>query len=446
MNTPAGSGRTINTVHGVGTQVAVSRILRVTSIATTSVQANSATAGVTQADCGTLNYCINRHNTLGGPSTIVFEVSGTIGLATPLYTVTTPTASRLTIAFETAPSPGIQIRGRFPVGGVDKFISHACVRYGYNFSQLDCMEIVGNPAGPARLVFDHCLAAWGGDETFSMGVGASPSQVTISNSVIAEGAGSEGTNAHMYNALIAGDEVLHYGTLIHSSVARNPRLKGVRFGTICCTTYNWRQAAIDWGSNAAQQHVTMAGGTWINGPGNVAGEKPLHHNSEAVSTPGSTLYFNDNRWIQSPTVTQTTRAQLVTVSGAVSDPGATPTWWPVGLIADTSINAHNILRDFVGPRPAERDAHTTALINHIINRTHDPKTILNPATLTGGNPLMADTRQLTNADFPVFAQNTRAFPATPPGGGNWNDIVLDTDGVPRTRLEVYVHTLEDQVL
>jgi hypothetical protein len=120
-------------------------------------------------------------------------------------------------------------------------------------------------------------------------------------------------------------------------------------------------------------------------------------------------------------------------------------FWPVGLIADTSINAHNILLDFVGPRPAERDAHTAALINHVINRTGDPKTILNPTTLTTGN-LMVGTRQLTNADFPVFAQNTRAFPVNPPAGGNWNDIVLDTDGIPRTRLEVYIHTLEDQVL
>jgi hypothetical protein len=55
---------------------------------------------------------------------------------------------------------------------------------------------------------------------------------------------------------------------------------------------------------------------------------------------------------------------------------------------------------------------------------------------------MPGTTQLVEGDWPVFAANTQAFPTTPPGGGNWNDIVTEN----YTRLEAYLHTLEDQVL
>ena len=107
-----------------------------------------------------------------GPRTIVFDVSGTILLATPLVV----DKSHLTIAGQTAPGDGICLRDQtFRI----RQASHIIVRY-LRFRLGD--QNKPRPSGPDCLntddvdhvIFDHITATWGidGNHDLRRGVGA----------------------------------------------------------------------------------------------------------------------------------------------------------------------------------------------------------------------------------------------------------------------------------
>jgi hypothetical protein len=437
MNTPAGSGRTLNVVHAVGTTVTASRILRVDRL-TTGAGDGSIVGGIYR---GSLPWCIGQANTGGVPYTIVLETSGTLNLAGGALPVLTGRYG--TLAFHTAPAPGFQIRGSWVLKRSDLYAAHVCIRYGSNANPTDTLAISGanTPEGETRrVVLDHCLAQWGNDETLSL-VGFER-EVGLYNTIIAEGAGYQGGVGHMFSSLANGDddEILYYGCLLHTAVARHPRLMTINAGMVNGISYNGRNRWIDWSANdqgvtTRAQHLSLVGQTFVDGPGN-NNVKPVTA-AQPITAAGSGLHLSDCAWVRAGS-TLTNRADLITVSGAVANE-ATPVYWPAGLIAATRTSAYDIVRSFVGPRPAQRDAVITRLLTQLDARTHSPKLVVDP---TGVDSTMPGTTQLVEGDWPVFAANAQAFPTTPPSGGNWNDIVTGN----YTRLEAYLHTLEDQVL
>lgn len=447
VNTPGGSGRTLNTIHTNGQQVTPSRILKVNSLSA----ANSGSG-----DSGTLLYCIERHDSLGGPSTIVFETSGTIdgGASTPIWNINQPL---LTIAGESAPSPGIQLtRIKIFVRASDVFISHLTSRYGTTDSgDLDVMELNGTGTGSLgikRIVLDHCTFMWGDDETFSL-VGREY-EITIANSIIAEGAGyDEGTGAaHQFLTLIANDgagatetsapdEIMFYGTLFASSDERQPLCRPVKYAHVNNINYNWSRRAIDWQgiqsakATAEAQFLSLAGCNFVNGPSWNGSRKPLTSASPVTFT-GSHYYFDDNRWLKAGGVTQTADADLVAAAD-VPDAEVSPTYWPTGLVAETAANAYNTVLSFVGARPGQRDSVAQRIISEVSARTGSCKVFNLSATgKVSGSTLIGQS------DVPSYAVNTASFPAAPAAGGNWYDITATS----YTKLEDYLHELEDAVL
>jgi pectate lyase len=120
-----------------------------------------------------------------GPRIIVFDVSGNIDLGGGMITIDQPFAA---IAGETAPSPGITIKGRLNVRASDVLVRHIRVRAGdqnvSNPGSYDAVRISGERPGVDRVILDHVSVSWGIDGTLDITGGNN--DITVSNSIIAE--------------------------------------------------------------------------------------------------------------------------------------------------------------------------------------------------------------------------------------------------------------------
>jgi hypothetical protein len=135
-----------------------------------------------------------------GPRTIVFKVGGVIDLGFDRYRIANP---QVTIAGETAPSPGITItRGGINVATHDVILRHVRVRPGTEGRavksgwEIDSFSTIG---GAYDVIVDHCSLSWGTDENLSASgprfEGETPDEwrkntshrITFSQCIVAEG-------------------------------------------------------------------------------------------------------------------------------------------------------------------------------------------------------------------------------------------------------------------
>jgi hypothetical protein len=121
-----------------------------------------------------------------GPRTIVFAVSGTIALKTPLRI----TQGRITIAGQTAPGDGITLRDQpLMVDADDVVVRFIRSRMGDAAGADDDAISVGSGQ---RIILDHVSASWSTDEALSVSVARADlgrpayQHVTVQWSVIAE--------------------------------------------------------------------------------------------------------------------------------------------------------------------------------------------------------------------------------------------------------------------
>src|SRR6187402_3739356 len=115
---------------------------------------------------GSLKACIDATV----PRTCVFEVSGTIRITSDLIIRN----NQIRIAGQTAPSPGIMIRGAaILITASDVLIQHIRVRTGDdpngpNPDNRDSLKITGTSTKTVRnVVIDHCSFSWSIDELAS---------------------------------------------------------------------------------------------------------------------------------------------------------------------------------------------------------------------------------------------------------------------------------------
>ncbi len=130
-----------------------------------------------------------------GPRTIVFEVGGVFDVGINEIQMNGEDDSNVTVACQTAPSPGVIIRTygfNLHSGVHDIIFRHCAIRgidRGGNFGQAGRSFTVRS--GSRDIIFDHMSLAWATDENFQVYLGqnqsAGISNVTLSNSVVAEG-------------------------------------------------------------------------------------------------------------------------------------------------------------------------------------------------------------------------------------------------------------------
>jgi len=281
MNTPAGSGRHVSPPR--------------TSIVTVSTLHDSGP--------GSLRNCIE----YSGPRTCVFEVSGTIAVRSPLR-IKSP---YITVAGQTAPSPGITITG----GGLviethDVLLQHLSIRpgdspQGPSPQSRDGVSIgAAPPRGAFNVVLDHLSVSWAIDENISTWH-RSTHDVTIAHSIIAEGLhNSIHPKGPHSKGLMVGDgsqRITLIGNLIASNEERNPYIKpGTRTEIINNVVYGWGSRG-GWSlcnitnNDGSDIPVVLSfvGNTYIPGPWSFI-TRPLYARTLAK---GSRILARDNRFM-----------------------------------------------------------------------------------------------------------------------------------------------------
>ena len=179
-----------------------------------------------------------------GPRIVVFEVGGVIDLGKKPITIAEPF---LTVAGQTAPSPGITlIRGGIYITTHDVLIRHIRVRPGdagepkRSGWEPDGISTSGGEAH--NIVIDHCSVSWAVDENLSAsgprkeGPAATSHRITFSHCIIAEGLNdsSHAKGPHSKGSLIHDNcrDIAVIGNLYAHNVQRNPYFKAFTTGVV----------------------------------------------------------------------------------------------------------------------------------------------------------------------------------------------------------------------
>lgn len=174
---------------------------------------------------GSLRECMDANE----PRLCFFDVAGVIKLKEDLA-IKNPF---ITIAGQTAPSPGVSLYGAgIRIYSHDILIQHIRVRVGDDIDgpspiNRDGIAIEGD--GARNIVIDHCSVAWAIDENLAIW-GEQIKNITISNSIIAEGLANSlhPKGSHSMGLLVgprAKNIALIKNALLHNG-SRNPLIRG----------------------------------------------------------------------------------------------------------------------------------------------------------------------------------------------------------------------------
>jgi hypothetical protein len=363
---------------------------------------------------GSLKACIDA----SGARTCVFEVSGTIRLTTDLIVRN----GQLRIAGQTAPSPGIMLRGAaLRITTSDVLVQHIRVRTGDDTNgpdpdNRDSLKIEGTAAKPVNnVVIDHCSFSWAIDETASTwGV---HDNITFSNNIFAEPLNESlhpqydgsGVMSHGYGVLFgpsANSSITMVGNLMAHIVERNPLSRAVELVMVNNVVYDRGHMDVDLqGQDGRISRNSIVGNVFLRGPSFSRDTRPIFVRTSGTYAllPGSRVYVHDN----SAPDSGSTYSQLVTLTGgdviASLMTQTTAPVWNTGLVARPTANSavYSRVLSFAGARPTDRDSVDRRIVASVRTRTGQ---VINCVSPNG------TTRCAKNAGgWPTLAQNRRTL-------------------------------------
>ncbi len=365
-----------------------------------------------------------------GPRVIVFEVSGTIRTSRNFY-VRHPF---VTIAGQTAPSPGITIGG----GGLfilthDVLAQHLRIRPGDdpdgpNPENRDAMAIGTQPNERTfNVVVDHVSCSWGTDEVFSVwgGPGALVKDVTISHSLISEPLASplHPEGPHPFGLIIGrnSERIAVVGNIMAYCPGRNPLVRDdvtdvVILNNLVHMPGQWTTSKISLGSRGDRDLPFR-----VSVVGNAYNPVPNAHNANFIGISGDAatdtkVYLADN--LAPNSRDDPWAGDLVTVQkrDVASVKSETPPIWHESFRPIPARDVEKHLLAFAGARPADRDAVDARVIRLIRERA--PQDHVATVAAAGGYPALAENRRPLD------------LPDNPHG---------DDDGNGYTNLEEWLH-------
>lgn len=347
-----------------------------------------------------------------GPRIIVFEVGGVIDLAQHEIKITKPF---LTIAGQTAPSPGITlIRTGIDVLTHDVIIRHIRVRTGSAGADKrsgwapDAISMVN----AHNIIIDHCSLTWAVDENLSASgprfTGKTPDdwrnavsrRVTFSNNLLAEGLArsTHPKGEHSKGSLIHDNvnDILIVGNLYAHNYERNPLFKGgVRGMVINNFIYNPGARAVHYNLIAEEWH----GREYQNGQmtliGNVLRAGPSTPEDLAFFMLGGSgdveVFMEDNLAVDrlGNPLPQMGR---YTTSKAKVIPMPKPTL-PVGVKVLRAVDVEDAVIANAGARPWDRDPIDARIVADTVEGRGE---IIDSEEQVGGYPQYKPTRQSFN--------------------------------------------------
>lgn len=376
---------------------------------------------------------------------ILFEVSGTITHYGYLFLDN----NYVTIAGQTAPSPGICIKGAtFYSCGHDILIQHLRFRPGDgddeaqvekgNRDAFDACTHSYCGEGPYNVVVDHCSFSWATDENANMG-GAGAHDITFINCIISHGlanAGhpkvehskgtclSTGNNLMLANCLFAhnndrGPYIVHGPGqyLVANNIIYNPGIH---------TNISVEQTSGDTDISAlgnliihGNDSTTSTGYKLVHWFIDITSSSEVHLEDNRVDVYGGGTYTQNsaNDWSKTSTSGKNKNNSVETTCKVTS----TPFPYPPGYTPMASTEVESYIATNVGARPADRDAYDTQIVLDFQNGTGR---VIDSQSDVGG--------------WPTLPQNTRtlSIPSDPHGDD-------DNDGY--TNLEEWLHQLAVQV-
>jgi|APCry1669188879_1035177.scaffolds.fasta_scaffold13684_2 hypothetical protein len=344
-----------------------------------------------------------------GPRIVVFEVAGVIDLGRSVLDIREP---YLTIAGQTAPSPGITlIRGGIDVHGHDVVIRHIRVRTGVDGqAKLSGWEADAfSTVGAYNVIVDHCTFSWALDENMSASgprfTGKDLAEwrqntthdVTFSYNLASEGIanGSHPKGEHSKGSLIHDNAtgILIWRNIYAHNVERSPLLKGgAQVALVNNLIYNPGQKAVhynlmalEWGSHPYVTGELSAVGNVMRGglstrPGlpflMLGGDGDLRYygrDNIAVDLWGKPLP-SFGRYGE-------TRAKLIEAKQ--------PVVWPQGLPVMPTRDVETHVLAHAGARPWDRDEHDIRVLFFVAEGRGD---IIDDEKVVGGYPVQKETR------------------------------------------------------
>lgn len=368
-----------------------------------------------------------------GPRTIVFEVAGVIDLGLREVRISEP---YLTIAGQTAPSPGVTlIRGGLVIATHDVVIRHIRIRPGEAGMQKGAgidFDAITTVAGARDVIVDSNSLTWATDENLSASgtrfIGETPEQwragtshrITFSNNLLAEGL-AHSTHAkgeHSKGSLIHDNvtDILIVGNLYAHNYERSPLFKGgVRGQVINNLIYDPGQRAVQY-NLIAEEWVGREYQTGLMSlRGNVMRAGPSTEELAFFMIGGSgdlDLYMDDNIAVDRigrpiPQVGRYTTApiRLNMLRRAPELP------FGVRLLPAEQVQDHVILN--AGARPWDRDDIDRRIVANVIEGRG---AIIDSEQEVGGYPIVPEVRApFVESDWDLDTMEPlRELPRRPP--------------------------------
>jgi hypothetical protein len=389
-------------VMGYGTTTTAGRggkVIRVTSLA--------------ESGTGTLKACIDA----SGPRVCVFEISGMIKLTQHLA-IRNP---NLTIAGQTAPSPGITLRGAsLIIKTSDVLVQHIHVRpgddpNGPNPDNRDALRIEGDEGTPIvkNVVIDHCSFSWSIDEMAS--AWQNWDNITLTNNIFAEPLNDSlhPKGPHGYGILF-GPVDGHYtmsNNLLAHMVERNPLTNATNAVIVNNVIYNWKQNAVDLQSQSgAPTNNTIIGNVFIKGADYKA-NSPVELRADATNgvPSGTKVYLDDNKAVEATSDPWSIASSMFGDLVLANYKATTPPSWPSGMtrLPTSGDVTLSYVLTYAGARPADRDVVDKRVVDSVRNRTGR---IINCVASNG-----SERCKLNAGGWPNLASNKRtlSLPADP---------------------------------
>lgn len=344
-----------------------------------------------------------------GPRIVVFEVAGVIDMGLTSWTIEEPF---LTIAGQTAPSPGITlIRGGIDIRTHDVIVRHIRIRTGVSGQALrsgweaDSLSTVG----AWNVIVDHCTLTWALDENLSASgprfTGSTPEEwrrgtshnITFSYNVLAEGIAnaSHPKGEHSKGSLIHDNAtgILIWRNLYAHNYERSPLLKGGVHAAIVnnfifnpgAQAIHYNLMDLEWGDRPHQLGELSAVGNVLRGGFSTRADIAFL----TIGGVGDLRYHGRDNLAVDRRGGPVPMFGRYTTSPARIIPVARPVIWPAGLpvLAANQVETH-VLRH-AGARPWDRDPHDIRVIFDVVEGRGE---IIDNETQVGGYPRVEPTR------------------------------------------------------
>lgn len=372
---------------------------------------------------GSLKACVDGT----APRVCVFEVSGTIRLTSDLMIRN----SKITIAGQTAPSPGITIRGAaLRIQASDVLVQHLRVRAGDDANgpdpeNRDSLKIEGSDAKPVKnIIIDHCTFSWALDELAS--VWGPHDNITFRYNLFSEPLNDSmhptkdgsGLEPHGYGLLLgsvsSGGRVTVTNNVFAHIVERNPLSRSKELVYVNNVVYNRSIRDLDIQSQDSRVTKSVVeGNVFIRGPNYSINSRPIYIRTNGTYRlyGGSKVFVRDN--YEPGTGNSVSQTVVLTGGDVISNLLTTvskPVWNNGLTVRKTEdYGVYNHVLRYAGARPIDRDSTDRRVIGTIKNRNGQ---IINCVSANGSSRC-----QKNAGGWPTLAQNTRrlTLPSNPNG-------------------------------